>query len=145
MKEAFSGIFNFVYLIAFLLIVSGILLFIVGYAKAFRMKNYIILSIENFEGRESCFSSRSSDDSCSGIISQKAKSLGYAPNITSCPSGFSKASSGLFCYLGLGSKEGSERHKKFRVVTQIDLNIPIFRDIFTKEFFQVTGDTKYMK
>lgn len=112
------------------------------------MKNYIILSIENFEGRESCFSSGSSEssgNSCSGIISQRAKFLGYAPNITSCPSGFSEANSGLFCYKGLGNADSFNRFKKYRVVTQIDLNIPIIRDIFTKEFFQVSGDTKYMR
>ena len=118
------------------------------------MKNYIISSIENFEGRENCFSAApTGGNSCSSIISDKAKSIGYTPVINNCPTGYNLAGNGLFCYCPLKKNYSGEvecdsgnldRREKYRVIAQIDINIPIVRDILSFSFFRVSGDTKYM-
>ena len=48
MQEAFGGILNIFLILIFLVIVEGILAFTVSYTKAFRMKNYVIATIEQY-------------------------------------------------------------------------------------------------
>ena len=55
MRDAFGGIVNIVLVAIFLVIVSGILGLVVNYTKAFRMKNAVISTIEQYEGADSCF------------------------------------------------------------------------------------------
>lgn len=154
MQDAFGGILNLVFIVLFLVIVSGVLGFTVSYTKAFRMKNFVLSSIEDFEGRANCFQvAGSKDASCSSVISEKAKRIGYSPVMKSCPSGYTMAANGLFCYCPLRkSSEGEDicdggnlyGRSKYRVITQVDINIPIIKNILSLSFFQVTGDTKYM-
>ncbi len=155
MQDAFGGILNLVFIVLFLVIVSGVLGFTVSYTKAFKMKNFVLSSIEDFEGRENCFSkSGNSSSSCSSIILEKAKSIGYSPVMKSCPNGYSLASDGLFCFCPLRKTDsGVEecdtanlyKRDKYRIITQVDINIPIIKNILSLPFFQVTGDTKYIK
>ena len=50
MRDAFGGIVNISMIVVFLVIVSGYLAFNVSYTKAFRVKNKIITTIEQYEG-----------------------------------------------------------------------------------------------
>ena len=77
MQDAFGGILNLVLIVLFLVIVEGILGLTVCYTKAFRMKNYIISTIEEFEGY-GCFDN-TVDTACRIKITEKAQKMGYAP------------------------------------------------------------------
>ena len=50
MRDAFGGIVNLSMIVVFLVLVCGYLAFNVNYTKAFRVKNYIITTIEQYEG-----------------------------------------------------------------------------------------------
>ena len=50
MRDAVGGVVNLVIIVVFLVIVSGYLAFNVNYTKAFRVKNKIISTIEEYEG-----------------------------------------------------------------------------------------------
>ena len=50
MRDAFGGVTNLVIIVVFLTLVSGYLAFNVNYTKAFRVKNKIISTFEQYEG-----------------------------------------------------------------------------------------------
>jgi hypothetical protein len=50
MRDAFGGLLNIVIIVVFMTLVSGYLAFNVSYAKAFKVKNKIISTIENYNG-----------------------------------------------------------------------------------------------
>ena len=54
MRDAYGGIMNIVLLVTFFLIVEGVLGLIVGYTKAFKMKNIVISTVEEYEA-SGCF------------------------------------------------------------------------------------------
>lgn len=142
MKDAFGGILNLVFITLFLVIVSGILAMTVNYTKAFRMKNIVISSIEQYEGY-GCFNDTGA---CYKKIEDGAKSIGYHPVNVHCPNGtnpeYHKAAN-FFCY---ARRESTGSKKRFyTIVTQVDIDIPIVRDIMGLSFFQVHGDTRNIK
>ena len=49
MRDAFGGIVNLSMIVIFLVLVCGYLAFNVNYTKAFRVKNYIITTMEQYE------------------------------------------------------------------------------------------------
>ena len=72
MRDAFGGLMNMVIIIVFLVLVSGYLAFNVNYTKAFRVKNKIITTIEQYEGN--CGNENSA---CNQEIISYMKELGY--------------------------------------------------------------------
>lgn len=143
MKDAFGGILNIAFIAVFLVLVSGILGLTVSYTKAFRMKNVVISSIENFEGTN-CFGSDGADSDCQNRIRAAAKKMGYAPTDLNCPTGKGSDSGkvdNLFCYTA--TRKGST--VIYSITTQVDINIPIINKILGLEIFQVHGDTKSIK
>ena len=50
MRDAFGGVANLVIIVVFLVLVSGYLAFNVNYTKAFRVKNKIISTYEQYNG-----------------------------------------------------------------------------------------------
>ena len=74
MRDAFGGIVNIVLVAIFLVIISGILGLVVNYTKAFRMKNTVISTIEQYEGAQGCFGN-SSATGCQERIEERAKKL----------------------------------------------------------------------
>ena len=50
MKDSFGSVFNLTLLFAFILVVSGFVLFGVNYYKAFQVKNNLLTLIEKYEG-----------------------------------------------------------------------------------------------
>ena len=143
MQEAFGGIINMFFIGLFLLIVISILGLVVSYTKAFKMKNVIISHIENYEA-SGCFKEGTA---CMKRIEDSAKALGYGAKIN-CPAGFTKID-GLFCYKEI-SVHGTKNHvssnpKRYRIITQVDLDLPLISNIFSMNFFQVTGDTEVIE
>ena len=65
MRDAFGGLINIAIIIVFLVIVSGYMAYNVSYAKAFNVKNKIISTIEEHEGK--CDFSKT-DDTCVKMI-----------------------------------------------------------------------------
>lgn len=140
MKDAFGGVLNLVLIALFLVIVSGVLGLTVSYTKAFNFKNYVISSIENYEGSKGCFDV---NGACFKKIKDKADRIGYAPVVgISCHGNTSVGN--LFCY----SQEPADptpEPVKYKITTQIDLNIPIISKIAGFSAFQVSGDTRLIK
>ena len=149
MRDAFGGIMNIVLIALFLIIVEGILGLTVNYSKAFRMKNYVIATIEQYEGNAGCFTSSSCGGKkcCKERIKQRAKEISYAPTDLNCHTGYTNVD-GLFCYKRLATendKYNASEYAAYRIITQVDINIPIINKIMGLEFFQVGGDTRMIK
>ena len=143
MKDAFGGVINMVFVALFLLIMIGILGLVVSYTKAFKMKNLIISHIENFES-SGCFTE---DTACMNKIKESAEGIGYGSRIK-CPEDYGKID-GLFCYKEIIStnvdNHVSDRPVSYRIITQVDLDLPIISSIFSINFFQVVGDTRVIE
>ena len=137
MKDAFGGILSLVFLVVFLVLVVGILGFIVNYTKAFKMKNQVIATIEQYKGTSSCFKT---GGTCYKRIEEKAKGIGYSPTVLQCPSTGYKAIGKLFCASDLKSDEWGNKY--YSVITQVDIGAPIISNILSYDIFQVHGDTR---
>lgn len=139
MRDAFGGVANLVIIVVFLVLVSGYLAFNVNYTKAFRVKNKIISTYEQYEGN--C--GTRAGDPCHDQITDYMKQLGYdAPSFKldeyNCQNGY--------CIKQIDiTPSGSDTKKRayFKVVTQINIDIPIINKILPGlKIFQVSGDTK---
>lgn len=144
MRDAFGGIVNVAFILTFIVIVSGYLAFNVNYTKAFRVKNKIITTFEQYEGR--CGAS----SSCDNQIVSYMRSIGYtSPSSFECPTGSTKQNG--YCYekINAYSTTGSlDRSEKFyyKVTTVINIDIPIINKILPGlKIFQVSGNTKLME
>lgn len=135
MKDAFGGIVNLVFIVVFLLLVSGVLGLTVNYTKAFRVKNIAITAIENYEGK-GCFSN--SNSRCIEKVRLNAERYGYSPTNLNCPSDYKKIEN-LFCVKGERTNGGN---CVYTVITQVDIDIPIINKITEFSIFQVHGDTR---
>lgn len=142
MRDAFGGIVNLAMIVVFLTLVSGYLAFNVNYTKAFRVKNFIITSLEQYEGN--C----EQGSACANKIGNYIKSIGYnAPDLR--VSGYTCVSEG-YCFSKFlvseetnGAYNESQDKVYFRVVTQINIDIPIINKILpSMKIFQVSGNTK---
>lgn len=145
MKDAFGGIVNLVFIVVFLLIVIAVLGLVVSYTKAFRMKNEIISTIEKYEGSGCVTSSPgviNEDSQCIKKIKEKASSLAYSPVITDCPSDDSgnKYYNALNYYCFSTEKDGN--YLTVRVMTQVNIELPIIKEIMGFNVFRVSGDTR---
>lgn len=141
MRDALGGVVNLAMIVVFLVLVCGYLAFNVNYTKAFRVKNYIITSLEQYEGN--C----NTGTSCSNKIQSYIKQVGYsAPEFKiedyTCNYGYCykefKASNEVD-----GSVSESKDQVYYRVVTQINIDIPIINRIMPGlKIFQISGNTK---
>ncbi len=145
MRDAFGGILNVFIIAVFLVIISGILGFIVNYNKAFRMKNTIISIVEQYDGAKGCFSDTASGETdCRKRIKKAAEKYGYEPAALNCSNKREytyKNSDGLFCY-ALVDSENQGKHSICKIITQVDINIPIIENIMGLEIFQIHGDSR---
>lgn len=142
MKDAFGGIVNIVLVAIFLVIISGILGLVVNYTKAFRMKNVVISTIEQYEGASGCFDE---NGGCAQRIIEKSKTFGYHPTelAGSCRRNGYESAYDLFCYKRSDSDSGNKY--VFTIVTQVDIDIPIINKILGLSIFQVHGDTRTIR
>lgn len=146
MRDAYGGIVNLSMLVFFLVLVCGYLAFNVNYTKAFRVKNYVITSLEQYEGN--C----GKDTACYNKINNYIRQIGYSVPIK--PSD-KLVIDGYTCFDGYCYKEFetknessgavSENNDKvyYKVVTRIYIDIPIIRNIMPGlRLFDVSGNTK---
>lgn len=141
MKEAYGGILNIFFIAVFLVIVSGILAFIVTYTKAFKMKNIVISTVEQYEG-SGCTSDSSS---CFARIEERAKNIKFSPSDTlTCPSNYTEVG-GLYCIgkpVGSVTKNVDGTSKHYNIIVKINFYFPILSKFFGFNVFQVSGDTE---
>ena len=142
MRDAYGGIVNITFVVAFLVIVSGYLAFSVNYNKAFRAKNTIINAIEVCEGI-----TEDLNDCANTQIQSYMRETGY-----SVPSGFSISnfhcpSNKGYCWkendvtIGDSSEVGNKKY--YTVVTAVNIDLPIINRILPNvKLFQVSGNTK---
>lgn len=156
MRDAYGGIVNLAILVVFLVLVNGYLAFNVNYTKAFRVKNKIITTLENY----STTSGTGCDQSgtCQNIISDYEKKIGYSVTTitdnsgnknTVCPPSLG------FCYTKIfvgSSADGSteeetttnviddNRKYYYKVITAVNINIPLINKILPS-IFTVSGNT----
>ena len=157
MRDALGGTVSLVIVSVFIVIALGYMAFNVNYTKAFRMKDKIISLYEDYKGE--CHN----DETCRKAILDYANTLGYAnDNSLNCDkmgSGYTKDKYGLYCYKeervhpGKTSAEGNvpiyqgvvqdqkDKHY-YRIVTKINLKIPIISNVFDFSAFYIKGDTK---
>ena len=142
MRDAFGGLMNMVIIIVFLVLVSGYLAFNVNYTKAFRVKNKIITTIEQYEGN--CGNENSA---CIQEIISYMKELGYNADTNMRIDGY-ECQNG-YCIQRIepnrdsASVNDQEKKVYYRVVTAIVIDIPIINKIMPQlKIFQVSGTTK---
>ena len=140
MRDAFGGILNIFLIALFLVIVEGVLGFTVSYTKAFKMKNMVISAFEEYEGA-GCTNTSTYNTACKNRIREGAKRIGYSPANLNCSGNYEKVD-GFFCYKQNPDGNNEQNKKVYRIVTQVDINIPIINNIMGFSFFQVTGDTR---
>lgn len=157
MRDAFGGLVNIAIIIVFLVIVSGYMAYNVSYAKAFRVKNKIISTIEEFDGK--CDFSKKGD-TCVKVIDTYMAQIGYNPlgkdkatsasfdapsncraSSVNCQTGYCTMKCEYNSDKGIGNK-----YYYYRVVTYVTLDIPIVNKVMSgMSVFQVTGDTMRIK
>ena len=149
MRDALGGAVNVVIIVTFIVVVLGYLAFNVNYTKAFRMKNKIIATYEEYDGV--C------DSQCQQIINQYASDIGYhvASGNMTCRANangvtWSKDSHSNYCYAAIkvlrnsatdSVDEGKDK-VYYKIATKINIEIPIIQNVFNLQMFWVTGDTK---
>lgn len=146
MKDAFGSVFNLTLLFAFILIVSGFVLFGVNYYKAFQVKNSLLTLIEKYEGNVN-------NSNFKEKVKDTVKRVGYNPGASAIDSLKNKNENYWNCdydngwcysYINKSSydKYGNET-RYYDVVTFVSVDIPIVNRIMSNfNFFQVTGRTK---
>lgn len=142
MRDAFGGLMNMVIIVVFLVLVSGYLAFNVNYTKAFRVKNKIITTIEQYEG--ACEPGNPSNK-CNQVIKDYMKSVGY--NASSLQINDYECNDS-YCIKRIEAETdaGNVDLKKkvyYKVTTAIVIDIPIINKIMPQlSIFQVSGTTK---
>jgi hypothetical protein len=156
MRDSLGGTVSLVIIMVFIVIALGYMAFNVNYTKAFRMKDKIISLYEDYQGN--C------GGDCQDAISDYSRTLGYDSSGLVCSNvgdGYQQGKNGLYCYKETcsstitSSTDGSnsfidgngvilDRKNKcyYRVVTRINLQIPIIENVFDFRFFYIFGDTK---
>jgi len=141
MRDAIGGSAVLVIIVIFIVVALGYMAFNVNYTKAFRMKNKIISEYEDYDGV--CLSD------CEEHIKDYASTIGYLSASMTCPSGYTAMSS-LYCVKKIevhptnSEEEVNDLSNRsyYRIITKINIDIPVIRNIFDLRAFQITGDTK---
>lgn len=144
MRDAMGGIVNIALIVIFLVIIMGYLAFNINYMKAFKVKNKIITTFEQYEG--AC---ENKESPCRREIQKYINQVGYNTNFEwkNLDGGYTKAEG--FAYQRVTpEKAGINDTEKFyyKIVTQITIDIPIINKVLDGlDTFRITGDTKAME
>lgn len=141
MRASIGGMVSLFILAVFLIVLASYLLFNVSYAKAFRVKNKIITTYEQYEGN--C----GKNTNCYKEIERYEQDLGYYLTYELQPD-----SNKCTCYKELGycateipstKKIGKKTVKtvKYIIRTDIYIRFPFVQDILGLAKFGVTGQT----
>lgn len=141
MRDAMGGIFNISFVAIFLVVISGYLAFSVSYNKAFKVKNKIISTLEQYQGYNA---------TSKAVIDQYIQDIGYNRN-TALNVNYDKGKKcgnqceNGYCIFWIEDTESSKAGLPkgyFKVVTSVNVNIPIFEKFFPNmKIFQTSGDT----
>ena len=144
MRDAFGGAVNIYIIVVFIVFALGYMAFNVNYTKAFRMKNYVISAVEQYEGI-GCMNGGLTGGmtACRQRIQEYANGLKYAPVNLQCHNDSARVD-GLYCISEI-ERDSSRNSVQYRIVTQVDVNLPIINNIMGLEFFQVSGDTRSLR
>jgi len=136
MRDAMGGTVALVIIVVFIVFALGYMAFNVNYTKAFRMKNKIISVYENNNG--DCGSA------CQREITEYARTIGYSLGSDINCSGYDGTGvNGLYCYNEVTSIGGSSgKSKYYRIITKINVEVPIINRILNLRILYITGDTK---
>lgn len=142
MRDAYGGIVNITFIVAFMVIVSGYLAFSVNYNKAFRVKNKIISAIEECEGI-----TESNDDCAHKEIEGYMNQVGYSVPGNFSINGWTCPQNKGYCYrentVTEGGRELGTGKSYYSVATAVNIDIPIINRILPNmKIFQVSGNTK---
>lgn len=138
-------------LMLFITAVSAYMAFNVNYTKAFRLKNKVIATYNKYDGE--CGSA------CNNEIAEYAKDIGYSPHKSlNCedmnikPSGSQTIPNTYYCgykidvegatTTGGATTFDEEERYYYRIMTRIDIQIPVVQNILGLRLLTVTGDTK---
>lgn len=142
MRDAMGGSVVLIIIVMFIVIALGYMAFNVNYTKAFRMKNKVISVYEDYDGE--CLTA------CRGTIKDYARTIGYSSaNGFRCPDGYSQVDN-LYCIKKMtvqtSGVDGVVRDMKvksyYKVITKINVEIPIINNILDLNVFYIKGDTK---
>lgn len=144
MKASFGGIMNLFIIVTFIIIISSFLLFNISYAKAFRVKNKIITTYEQYEGN--C---ESSNSACYKIIKNYEDRLGY--NLKEPMQSTSQDEKCVdelgYCYTTIIANNSDFYKKKgfkaysYKIRTEINIRFPLVENILGIGTFKVSGET----
>lgn len=157
MNEGVGSSTILIIIVVFIVFVFGYIAFNVNYSKAFHMKDKIIRTYEKYDGQ--CYSY---SNGCIKEITDYAAQIGYtAYKDLDCSKAVTKAAKQgtphavqqLYCeydidaYEASGNKvvkEGGTYHY-YKIMTRINIEIPIIQNILNHQILTVTGDTKLFK
>ncbi len=154
MRDAMGGTVTLVIIVVFIVVALGYMAFNVNYTKAFRMKDKIISLYDDYDGV--CVGK------CQEDIIEYARTLGYATDHSlNCPAGYqsinelycacemdyldqnqSKSLSSISTLKNADNTTDIKPKKYYKIVTKINLQIPIISNIFDFKFFYIYGNTK---
>ncbi len=151
MRDAFGGIVNIVVIVVFLVIVSGYMAYTVNYTKAFRVKNKIISTFEQYD--VAC-ETNNVESNCNKVISdymsqvgyqQEARSASDLPKISGADKDWQCNDLG-YCWVSFTKSKSSATDdtptvKYYKISTWVNMDIPLINR-FMPTIFQVQGDTK---
>lgn len=141
MRASIGGIVNLFLIMIFIVIISSLLLFNVSYAKAYRVKNKIITTYEQYEGN--C----GNNTACHRQIKQYEDGIGY--NVTK--ELVADQAQNEVCYQDLGycairqvaaNYKGNKKAYTFRIRTEVKVRFPFVEDILGVGKFAISGKTK---
>jgi len=134
-----------VIIMVFIVLVSAYLAFNVNYMKAFKMKDKIITLYEESDGE--CLST------CQDKIKKYAREIGYDVATLNCANGYQNIGN-MYCEkeVKVSAKNCNSnskyepcdtgKSKYYKIVTKIDIRIPIVDNALDIKPFQITGDTR---
>lgn len=126
MRDAFGGAFLIKLFLIFLGIYVAFMAVALNYAKAFKVKNYIINVIEQYEG----FKDSKTDEAIYTNINNYINGIGYNPafDVTDLSSACINATNingkAAYCIISLSSNE--VRGTYYRVTTYMRFQLPFF-------------------
>lgn len=146
MRDALGGTVVLTIIVVFIVFVLSYLAFNVNYTKTFRMKDKIVSCYNK------CSSKKNNPDKncvteCNDEIASYAKTIGYEQGIQ-CPTNW--VSENYYCYKevivtkeaeGTVLTEKGRNKKYYRIITKINIDLPIIKKIFDYGWFSIEGQT----
>ncbi len=159
MNEGVGSTSTIVIIIVFIAIVSAYMAYNVNYTKAFRMKNKIISLYEEYDGE--CPGSPDQAGTCQNKILTYSRQIGYSSASLNCDTNPLRPDQDVletrryavgYCAYKIQMRnarqsdatvvdEGKDMYY-YRILTRIDINVPIVQNVLQLRILNITGDTK---